>query len=233
MSDDYRNRRFRNIDFSGASFRDVDFSGVKMIEALLVNTEISGLIIGLKVNGVEVAPLISNELDRLHPERVQLRATDPVGVRAAWTLVEEMWQPTMERAARLTEHERQTSVDEEWSFVDTLRHLIFVTDAWFGRTVLAETDPYDPLGLPPTFLGDVGWLGIDVGRRHPSQRLPQSGDTECQAFAMRSRRWNSTISIASRAEPGARLSARHQPSRHRLPAHGHGRRVGPPSVRDP
>jgi len=42
-------------------------------------------------------------------------------------------------------HER---VDEEWSFIETLRHLVFATDAWVRRAILGEPSPWDPLDLP-------------------------------------------------------------------------------------
>jgi hypothetical protein len=38
-------------------------------------------------------------------------------------------------------------VDEEWSFIQTLRHLVFVIDAWVSRTVLGAENHYHPLGL--------------------------------------------------------------------------------------
>ena len=41
-------------------------------------------------------------------------------------------------------------MDEEWSFVETLRHLVMVTDSWIRRTVLNEKDHYYPAGLSHT-----------------------------------------------------------------------------------
>jgi len=41
-------------------------------------------------------------------------------------------------------HER---VDDEWSFVETLRHLVFATDAWVRRAILGQPSPWDPLDL--------------------------------------------------------------------------------------
>ena len=64
-------------------------------------------------------------------------------------------------ARSLTEAQRQQRVDGEWSLVETLRHLVFVTDAWFGRCVLDRADPYHPLGLAPTFL-DGAPFGLDA-----------------------------------------------------------------------
>lgn len=40
------------------------------------------------------------------------------------------------------------SVDGEWSFSQTLRHLVFATDIWLGRAILGSDD-FHPLGLEP------------------------------------------------------------------------------------
>ncbi len=160
---EFRGVRFTGVDLSGARFRNVDLSGVKMVDALMVNASFSGLIDGLTINDIEVAPLIAAEMERRHPERAQLTATDPDGVRAAWSMVEEMWAATVERARGLPEATLRQRVDEEWSFIETLRHLIFVTDGWVLRTVLNEARPYHPLGLPPTFVSDVPGSGIETG----------------------------------------------------------------------
>jgi len=40
-------------------------------------------------------------------------------------------------------------VDDEWSFVQTLRHLVFVTDAWVTRAIQGVPCPWHPLDLPP------------------------------------------------------------------------------------
>jgi hypothetical protein len=39
------------------------------------------------------------------------------------------------------------SVDGEWSFAQTLRHLVMATDLWLGRAVLEIEQPFHPLGL--------------------------------------------------------------------------------------
>ncbi len=36
----------------------------------------------------------------------------------------------------------------EWSFIQTLRHLVFATDAWIRRVMLGDPRPWDPLDLP-------------------------------------------------------------------------------------
>ena len=161
-SDEFRGARFTHADLSGARMHDVDLSGARITDAMLVDTDLSGMIAGLKVNGVYVAPLVEAELDRVHPERVAMRATTPEGLRDGWVAVEAMWQPTIELAHRLPEPTLHQRVDDEWSFVETLRHLIFATDAWFGRAVLGDADPYHPFGLVPAFLAaETAKLGLD------------------------------------------------------------------------
>ena len=68
-------------------------------------------------------------------------------------------------------HERRDvdAVDDEWSFVETLRHLVFITDSWASRTVLDEPKPYHRLGVTQTAFApdEATALGIDVDA-HPS-----------------------------------------------------------------
>jgi DinB superfamily len=39
------------------------------------------------------------------------------------------------------------SVGGEWSFAQTLRHLVLATDMWLGRAVLQVAQPFHPLGV--------------------------------------------------------------------------------------
>ena len=162
-ADELRGASFTRVDLSGATFRDVDLSGARIVDAVLVDFDVSGLIAGMKVNGVEIAPLVEAELDRRHPERLLLRATDAAGLREGWAVVESLWRPTVERAGSLPAAALHERVDGEWSLVETMRHLVFVTDAWFGWAVLGDAHPYHPLGLAPTFLeARQGELGLDA-----------------------------------------------------------------------
>ena len=63
-----------------------------------------------------------------------MRPTDPEGFREAWDIVERLWAaPSMGSGVRPEQlHE---SVDGEWSFIETLRHLAFATDAWVRRGI--------------------------------------------------------------------------------------------------
>jgi DinB superfamily/Pentapeptide repeats (8 copies) len=160
-SAEFRGAEFVDVDLSGAVFREANLSGARMYGVLLMGADIDGAIDGLKVNGVEVRPLIEAELDRLHPERTALRPSTPDGAREAWRVLEEMWAPTMRRAAGLSEADLRRSVNDEWSFVETLRHLVFVTDAWFRNAVLADPNPFHPIGLPASFMTDAETFGID------------------------------------------------------------------------
>jgi hypothetical protein len=152
-------------DFSGARFVDCDLSGVTIVDGWLVGVDVSGYVEGLRVNGVDVTGYVEAELDRLHPERVQLREIrDADGFRAMWDTVERLWTDTVARAERLPEAQLHERVDEEWSFVETMRHLVFITDSWAGRTILDEPMPYSRLALPQTAYrpADAMALGMDV-----------------------------------------------------------------------
>lgn len=143
-----RGARFVDCDLSGATFRGVVLNGVRITDALLMGADISADIRGLRINGVEVAPLVDAELDRRHPERVRMRARDVDGFRTALEVVEEMWAPTIARARRLPAAALHERVDGEYSFVETLRHLLFASDAWLRRMAL-RVPGYHEWAVPP------------------------------------------------------------------------------------
>jgi hypothetical protein len=140
-------RRFIGDNLSSAIFHNVNLSRAQIRGAFLMDAEISGDIRGLKVNGIEVEPLIQAERQRRHPELKKMGFETPEQMRRSWTVLENLWKKTTKRALPLPEDQLRASVDEEWSFVDTLRHLIFVTDAWARRTVLREHDHFYEGGL--------------------------------------------------------------------------------------
>ena len=45
--------------------------------------------------------------------------------------------------------------------MDTLRHLVSVSDAWFRNAVLAVPAPFHPYGLPASFITNGDDFGID------------------------------------------------------------------------
>jgi DinB family protein/pentapeptide repeat protein len=157
--------RFTVTDLTGARFVDCDLSRVKIVDSWLVGVDVSGYVDGLVVNGVDVTEYVDTELDRRHPERVQLREIqDADGFRSMWETVERLWADTVVRAGRLPEAALHERVDEEWSFVETLRHLVFITDSWASRTILDEAMPFHPLGLPQSAYApaDAAKLGMDL-----------------------------------------------------------------------
>lgn len=72
----------------------------------------------------------------------------PEAFREAWGDLERLWGETLAKAMTLGEHELHTSVDGEWSFVQTLRHLVYASDLWVFSVVQGVPDAYDPLDLP-------------------------------------------------------------------------------------
>lgn len=150
---------FQNRDLTGSRFDQVDLSDSVIHNSALRRTRISGAwlhdidlsgeIAGqLLVNGVDVAPYVEAELNRRWPERALMRPTDADGFRQAWPILERRWAELVERAHRLPESRLHERVDGEWSFLETLRHLVFATDAWVRRVVLGERAPFHPWGVP-------------------------------------------------------------------------------------
>ena len=164
-SEQFRGARFDVADLRGARFTDCDLTDVTIRDGWLVNVSISGYLSNVTVNGVDVSDFVSAELDRRHPERVQFRDGQTADdVRAIWDTIERLWAQAIERAGRLPAAALTQQVNEEWSFAQTLRHLVFITDAWASRTVLDEEMPYHPLGLPQSWYpaADAAAVGIDL-----------------------------------------------------------------------
>lgn len=145
--------RFVDVDLSGARFERVDLSGAVMRSVVVDGAEVEAPWLlddgaSLVVNGVDVAPLVDAELDARMPGRSLRRAGDPDGLRAAWAALEQSWERVLERVAAMPSGTVDVSVDDEWSFAQTLRHLVMATDTWLGRAVLGLDQPYHPLGQP-------------------------------------------------------------------------------------
>lgn len=157
--------RFHDVDLTNARFHLVDLTGVMIRGAALVNVDMSGEIRNLRVNGVDVVPLVEAELNRRCPDRVKMRPADADGFREAWDILERLWQRTVERARGMAPALLHERVEGEWSFVETLRHLVFATDAWVKRAILGEPSPWDPLDLPHDEMPDEPGVPRDRGVR--------------------------------------------------------------------
>ena len=154
--------RLQDVDLSGADLRGVLLAGVRMRGVELCDVTISGELENVVVNGVDIAPLVEAELDRRMPERAQMRPDDADGFRVAWAILERLWAGTVERARTFPEEDLHRGVDDEWSFIQTLRHLNFASAAWIGRLVLGDPSPWHPLDLP--WDDAPGWEGIPWDR---------------------------------------------------------------------
>ena len=88
----------------------------------------------------------------------RLQPEDADGFRAVWADAQQRWAETIARARTLPEELLHERVDGEWSLVQTLRHLLFVTDSWVRRGVLGERERWHHLDLPPTGMTRVGGL---------------------------------------------------------------------------
>ncbi len=153
---------FRDVDLSGAQVRMARFNGSRMRGVELVDVTIYGELDNVVVNGVDIAPLVDAELNRRMPERAKMRPDDPEGFREAWVILERLWDDTLGRARSVPEETLHRSVDDEWSFIQTLRHLNFASAAWVGRMILGNPSPWHPLDLP--WDEAPGWEGIPWDR---------------------------------------------------------------------
>ena len=122
--------------------------GVTMRGVELQNVTISGDIENVTINGVDIGPLVDAELDKRYPLRAKMHPTDPAGFREAWDILEKLWDETVAHARLLPPELLQAPVGDEWSFIETLRHLAFATDCWITRAILGDPSPWDPLDLP-------------------------------------------------------------------------------------
>ncbi|WP_199421849.1 DinB family protein [Actinotalea solisilvae] len=168
---EFRDAVFRRADLSGARFRDCNLAGVRIASSWVEDLRITGFdggVASVVVDDVDVTAYVRAELDRRHPERVVVRTARTADeLRAAWDEVERLWDATVTHVATLPEPVLHERVDDEWSFVETVRHLVFAVDSWLGRMILGEAAPNDPIGLPPTDFGAAAWagLGLDPGAR--------------------------------------------------------------------
>ena len=161
----FHDARFECADFSGAMLRDCNVRGLRIVDARLADIRLEGLLESVIINDVDVTAFVEAELDRRCPERVQLRtlqtATD---FQLMWATIERLWSDAVAQAESLPEWTRNERVDDEWSFTETLRHIVFAVDAWVSRTILDLPMPYARIGLPQTSYEHdiVASIGIDL-----------------------------------------------------------------------
>lgn len=161
MANDFKDltgSEFERADMSGSRIDTVLLNGTRIMNSdmyqvvmrgvEIVDTTIDGEIKNLVINGVDVAPLVEAELDKRYPDRPTFRPTTADGFREAWDLNERLWAATVDRARKLDPELLHESVDDEWSFIQTVRHLAFASESWVGRCILGNPRPWHPLSLP-------------------------------------------------------------------------------------
>jgi hypothetical protein len=189
--------RFVEKDLTGAEFRECLMSNTRLIGVVMQDAEIDGLVTNLVVNGVEVTGFVEQELDRRHPVRLLIRSDDPAELREGWGELRADWASTTERLAAMPAGSEHRRVDDEWSTVETLRHLVFVHDSWFRRCVLGSTAPFTAMGLGPDYVFEEGEQGLDRSAK-PSLaevlavREEQAGEIEA---------WLDTVTASQLKEP--------------------------------
>ena len=154
-SEDLQGAEFIGADLRGARFIESDLSGVVMRGVQVEGADIDAPWLSegdsfLRVNGIDVIPLVEAELNRRFPGRADRSAGDRDGLRAAWAALERAWAAALARVATMPAGTVDISVGGEWSFAQTLRHLVLATDMWLGRTVLEVKQPFHPIGLADT-----------------------------------------------------------------------------------
>src|SRR6478609_1283256 len=163
-SDDLQGAEFVDTNLRGARFVRADLSGVVMREVDVQGADIDAPWLSdgesfMRVNGVDVIPFVEAELNRRFPGRADRRAEDPDALRAAWATLERTWAVTLERVAAMPAGTVDISIGGEWSFAQTLRHLVLATDAWLGRAILQIEQPFHAIGQAgPQAEGD----GLDM-----------------------------------------------------------------------
>jgi hypothetical protein len=139
-------RRWVGIDLSGARFHNVDLSRAKLTGVWAQEIIVDGAIERMTVNGIDVMPYVEQQLFERHPELGKVWSGDLGDLREAWRTAKETWATTEAEVATLDPALLERSVDGEYSYLQTLRHLVFASDAWLRRCLLGEDD-YWPGGV--------------------------------------------------------------------------------------
>ena len=128
---------------------------------------------------------------RLKAERDKLKPTDRKGLADAWAMIEDFWAGSVARARKLPEPLLHEQVDGEWSFVQTQRHLVLVTDCWLRRLVKGIAQPYHPWGIGGSWLTSPRRWGLD----------PEADPSLDQVLAVRRERMDEVRETIADAKP--------------------------------
>lgn len=92
---------------------------------------------------------------------------DVATAREAAASARDRLEATILRASEFPENVLHEGVNDEWSTVESLRHLVLVVDLWLSRAILGDPDPFHPMALPPSFMPPTLFpnSSIDPGAR--------------------------------------------------------------------
>ena len=156
-------------DLSGKAFVDTNLRGARFVESDLSSVLIRGCDVGgmeidapwlrfgepITVNGIDIGPYVEAELNNRFPGRQEQTAESPEDLAAAWIKLEAAWTALVARVATMPPGTVDESVAGEWSFAQTLRHLIFAIDKWLPEGALQSGQDAHPFGLDHAAV-DVG-----------------------------------------------------------------------------
>ena len=163
---DLSGSRFRNVDLSGTRIRSALLHDVVITDGWLDDVRIEGEVRSLVVNGVDVTAYVEAELARRHPELERLRPEDVEGLEQAWAEAIARSGALVERARRLPAEQLDERVDDEFSFIQTLRHLVMGFDRWLTGPVFGDPEPYfHPFGQPFEGADEGPEQGLDPDAR--------------------------------------------------------------------
>jgi len=171
---------FWGVDLSRATFRDVLLEGVRVSHAMLIDVEIDAFVDRVVINGVDVTEHV-NAGDPWYPLRAMLRPDNPADMRATWDALEQVWAETIDRARQLTEAQVHESVNGEFSFIDTLRHLVFAMDKWFTVPILGETT-FHRFGLTNKGSAGLDWPGLDTSSNPTLDDIVEAREQRSNSF---------------------------------------------------
>jgi hypothetical protein len=148
-TDELENATFSRVSLRGARFASCDLSDARIrgSDAQRLELDIRDIEDApLYVNGVDVVPLVDAELNRRFPGR-ELRMAESIDdLRRGWSAVSTAWESLLDRAASMPEGSIDASVEGEWSFAQTVRHLILATNAWLHGGIAGVPQPFHPYG---------------------------------------------------------------------------------------
>ena len=181
----FRDATLRDADFTNATIRGGQFRGLRVTDAWLVDVDLSGMVRNLTVNGVDVTAFVQAEMDRSLPERALIRSMSTAdSCRAGWEAVERVWGDTIARARLLGAGVEHEHVRDEWSLIETIRHLVFVVDAWAQRTILGLQWPFHALGWPhtPYPREQARAIGLDLTRNPTLDEVVEAWSDRCEVM---------------------------------------------------